>query len=68
MNIISKLSFLMILAFIVSCNKKEEQQEAPELEPLAYTLYTQNTELFVEFKPLVVGQTSRFAAHFTVLG
>jgi len=39
-----------------------------ELEPLAYTLYTDKTELFVEFKPLVVGKESRFAAHFTTLG
>ncbi|MCC6279906.1 MAG: efflux RND transporter periplasmic adaptor subunit [Saprospiraceae bacterium] len=42
--------------------------EAPELEPLAYTLYATHVELFVEFKPLVVGQESRFAAHLTVLG
>lgn len=42
--------------------------EAPGLEPLAFTLYTAKTELFVEFKPLVVGQESRFAAHFTALG
>ena len=39
-----------------------------ELAPLAYTLYTEKTELFVEFKPLVVGHESRFAAHFTSLG
>lgn len=38
------------------------------LEPLAFTLYTDKTELFVEFKPLVVGAESRFAAHFTALG
>lgn len=38
------------------------------LEPLAYTIYTKKTELFVEFKPLVVGETSKFAAHFTILG
>jgi membrane fusion protein, heavy metal efflux system len=37
-------------------------------EPLAYTLYTDKTELFVEFKPLVVGSQTRFAAHFTLLG
>lgn len=40
----------------------------PTLEALAYTLYTDKTELFVEFLPLVVGQESRFAAHFTALG
>jgi membrane fusion protein, heavy metal efflux system len=37
-------------------------------EPLAYTLYGKNVELFVEFKPLVVGSESRFATHLTVLG
>ncbi len=41
---------------------------AEELQPLAYTLYTGKSELFVEFKPLVVGQTSKFAAHLTKLG
>ena len=38
------------------------------LEALAFTVYTDKIELFVEFKPLVVGQESRFAAHFTSLG
>ncbi len=31
------------------------------------TLWTDKTELFVEFPALIVGNTSRFAAHFTVL-
>lgn len=34
---------------------------------LIYTHYTELTELFVEFPPLVVGQASRFAAHVTTL-
>ncbi len=34
---------------------------------LDYTVWTEKTELFVEFPVLVVGETSRFAAHFTVL-
>lgn len=37
-------------------------------EPVSYTVYTDKTELFVEFKPLVVGETSSFAAHVTRLG
>jgi cobalt-zinc-cadmium efflux system membrane fusion protein len=37
-------------------------------EPLSYTVYGQRTEVFVEFKPLVVGSPSRFATHVTVLG
>ncbi len=39
-----------------------------ELQALSYTLYTGKSELFVEFKPLVAGQTSIFAAHLTKLG
>lgn len=44
------------------------EAEESELEALAYTLYSDKTELFVEFKPLVVGAETRFAAHFTMLG
>ena len=44
----------------------EEKKE--ELQALSYTIYTDKSELFVEFKPLVVGQTSKFAAHLTKLG
>lgn len=36
-------------------------------EPLAITLWTEKTELFVEFPPLVVGLPSKFAAHITRL-
>lgn len=37
----------------------------PEIEPLTFTIWTKKTELFVEFPPLIVGNTSRFAAHFS---
>jgi len=63
---------LAILAIALGgcLNKHTHEHEAEEsgLEPLAYTLYTEKTELFVEFKPLIVGEESRFAAHFTHLG
>lgn len=36
-----------------------------ELEPLSFTIWTNKSELFVEFLPLVVGEESRFAAHFS---
>jgi membrane fusion protein, heavy metal efflux system len=51
-----------------SCNNAEEKAKATEAEALAYTIYTEKTELFVEFRPLVAGETSKFAAHFTKLG
>ena len=69
MKIAQKILLLcLFLIGFTSCNNKEEVKEGSSLEPLAYTLYTEKTELFVEFKPLVVGQTSKFASHLTVLG
>ncbi len=35
---------------------------------LSYTLYSGKSELFVEFKPLIAGKTSKFATHLTLLG
>ncbi|HSO85948.1 MAG TPA: efflux RND transporter periplasmic adaptor subunit [Draconibacterium sp.] len=61
------ISALAIL--LLSCDsKKEEQGSGQEPESLAYTLYSDKSEIFVEFKPLVVGSASKFAAHFTILG
>ncbi|WP_338409217.1 efflux RND transporter periplasmic adaptor subunit [uncultured Flavobacterium sp.] len=69
MKIIKNITLLVFFMIgFTSCNNKEQASNASSLEPLAYTLYTAHTELFVEFKPLVVGSTSNFAAHFTILG
>ncbi len=65
------LPLALISAMLLGCSKEHDHaHEADEqgLEALAYTLYTDKTELFVEFKPLVVGNESKFAAHFTKLG
>lgn len=37
------------------------------LEPLSVTRWTDRTELFAEYPPLVAGETSRFAIHLTRL-
>ncbi|MBL4745808.1 MAG: efflux RND transporter periplasmic adaptor subunit [Flavobacteriaceae bacterium] len=70
---------LIMIAFVVaSCQPAKEEghahdaagghlgesQETPRLDA---TVWTENTELFVEFPALIVGKTSKFAAHFTVL-
>ena len=70
MKKISLVISLFTILFVACNNTKvdEHEHEAGGLEPLAYTLYTENLELFVEFKPLIVGNTSKFAAHFTILG
>jgi cobalt-zinc-cadmium efflux system membrane fusion protein len=67
----TSIMMAVFLLFFVGCtNKKadEHNHEVSSLEPLAYTIYSEKTELFVEFKPLVVGSTSKFAAHFTIIG
>jgi hypothetical protein len=38
---------------------------APALRSVSQTFYLENTELFAEWRPLVVGQASRFTAHLT---
>ena len=70
----NRLIIVWIAALTFSCQRSSTSEEEhghphePESTTLAYTLYSDKTELFVEFKPLVIGQSSRFAAHFTKLG
>lgn len=64
------IAIALLVISIAACKSKSttETDTQAELHPLVYTLYTGKSELFVEFKPLVVGQTSKFAAHLTKLG
>lgn len=66
------LWMLLLLFSVVSCTKKNSEAEHTategELSALSHTLYSDKTELFVEFTPLIKGQISKFATHLTVLG
>jgi len=72
MKTISAMMTLFVLLFVGCTDKTADEHghehEINSLEPLAYTIFTDKSELFVEFKPLVVGSNSNFAAHFTILG
>ena len=67
----------IVLAFLaMSCNDRAEDAHphnddgshvGEEVPRTSYTIWTDRTELFVEFPALIVGNPSRFAAHFTVL-
>ncbi len=49
-----------------ACGREGAGRSAePELDPMAVTRWTARSELFAEYPPLVVGQTSRFAIHLT---
>jgi RND family efflux transporter MFP subunit len=68
---------IIVFAFLaMSCNKKAEEAHAhnadgshvgEETPRIDYTVWTDKTELFVEFPALINGNSSKFAAHFTVL-
>ncbi|MAO41837.1 efflux RND transporter periplasmic adaptor subunit [Leeuwenhoekiella sp.] len=68
---------IIVLAFLaMSCNNKAEDAHAhnadgshvgEEIPRLNHTIWTDKTELFVEFPALIVSNGSKFAAHFTVL-
>ena len=49
-------------------NKQSQETAANELPLLSYTVYTEKTELFAEFRSFVVGDTTKLANHFTHLG
>ena len=59
---------MIALAALLGCGGNPSTNTPNKLASLSYTRYTYKTELFVEFKPLVTGTTSTFAAHFTKLG
>jgi len=65
--------FTCIAFIFVGCkneNSKDNnsKKDHDHIDPLSYTVYTDKTELFVEFDPLISGKTTKFAAHFTKLG
>jgi membrane fusion protein, heavy metal efflux system len=77
----SYLSLVAMCLMLLASSCKQQQEHTHDgaeaehghphdggLEPVSYTVYTDKTELFVEFKPLVVGETSSFAVHVTRLG
>lgn len=55
------------LLICLCLSSQAQGSDPPEREALAYTNYTASSELFVEFKALVVGEESPFAAHLTDL-
>ena len=51
---------------VIACGREVAEPEA-ELPTLAVTRWTDKTELFMEYPPLVAGETALFAVHLTRL-
>ena len=64
-----KILILTAILILGSCTRQPDQPhlhaEPAEAEPVVVTRWTDKTELFVEYPPLVAGETSRFAIHLT---
>ena len=70
-----QLLYMIAVLLMVACQSKQnnsgnskEGAATTELPSLAYTIYTEKTELFAEFRSLVQGDSTKLAGHFTQLG
>jgi RND family efflux transporter MFP subunit len=64
---VRKTGILGLLLLLVACRKVEPPQSdmSPKQETVSITHWTDTTELFLEYMPLVAGNKSRFAIHLT---
>lgn len=60
------LSLVATLSMLPACARQAESPE-PEIPPLNVTSWTEKSELFMEYPPLVSGQTALFAVHLSRL-
>jgi RND family efflux transporter MFP subunit len=68
MRVIRNVAVVLVAALALACGEGEPQA-APEAEAptLDVTAWTDTTELFMEFPPLVAGQSAIYAVHLTRL-
>jgi membrane fusion protein, heavy metal efflux system len=60
-------SGVVVLVLLAACQPHSHDEKAPADEAESITKWTDKTELFVEFAPLMVGKETPFAAHLTDL-
>src|SRR6266542_4440158 len=54
--------------FVAGSVLAQTPASAPQPRAVTRTIYSRNTELFAEWRPLVVGQPTRLTAHLTHTG
>lgn len=60
--------YAVVAIVAAGCSRQAvEPPPEPEIESLSVTKWTDRTELFAEYPPLIAGQTSPFAIHLTRL-
>lgn len=58
---------LCCMLILAACKSNNPENEESRLPSLAYTIYSQQTELFAEFKTPVIGDTLKIGGHFTYM-
>ena len=66
-SVIGDSSFLLLVLSLAACARGAAPAGSPESPTLDVTSWTRASELFMEYPPLVAGQTARFAVHLTRL-
>jgi len=61
------LGMTLLALALTACNGSDVASDHADLDAQVYTHATGGSELFVEFPPLIAGEKSTFAAHFTTL-
>lgn len=67
---ISRLALLLAASHVAACSRSTEAEKADskaEPPPQNVTHWTDKTELYMEYPPLVAGRPARFAVHLTTL-
>lgn len=66
-KVVLALSVTMVLSVLAGCRSTPPPPPAEGPSPIAVTVWSPRTELFMEFPPLVAGAQARFAIHLTNL-
>jgi membrane fusion protein, heavy metal efflux system len=62
------VAILISFCLLQGCKKEAPPAKTPEApKPISATRWTDKTELFMEYPPLITGEKARFAIHFTNL-
>lgn len=63
------IATVALASLVSACGSTPSQEAASEQAPpaIAATIWSERTELFMEYPPLVAGEQARFAIHLTDL-
>lgn len=67
MKSIQRIGLIVFIAALAAACARQAEQPPPEVPTLDVTNWTEKTELFMEYPPLVAGQNALFAVHLTRL-